>query len=219
MKIVAFSDNHSDWNFEVPNGNVLICAGDFSYMGNPAEIQDFIGWLNEQPHKHKLWIAGNHELGIENFPHNAEAIDNKTGATYIHDKVIEIEGLKFFGCNFTPEFNNWAFNLTERQSKIFWENAPEADVVVCHGPPYGYCDSVTPEYPVERPLGCLYFLEHIKRTKPLLVIVGHIHGSFSQQKVMKHENGKETLVANVSVMNEDYTVVAPATVFTIDENN
>ncbi len=62
-------------------------------------------------------------------------------------------------------------------------------------------------------------MEHIKRTKPLLVIVGHIHGSFSQQKVMKHENGKETLVANVSVMNEDYTVVAPATVFTIDENN
>jgi Icc-related predicted phosphoesterase len=138
---------------------------------------------------------------------------------YIHDTVVEIEGLKFFGSNFTPEFNNWAFNLTERQSKIFWENAPEADVVVCHGPPYGYCDSVTPEYPHERPLGCKYFLEHIKRTQPLLVIDGHIHGSHSQRKIMKHEDGTETLVVNVSVMDESYTVVAPATVITIDDKN
>ena len=214
MKIVAFSDNHSDWNFEVPNGNVLICAGDFSYMGNPAEIQDFIGWLNEQPHKHKLWIAGNHELGIENFPHNAEAIDNKTGATYIHDKVIEIERLKFFGCNFTPEFNNWAFNLTEKQSKIYWENAPEADVIICHGPPHGILDKVTPEYRVERSLGCEYFKQYLERVKPKVAIFGHIHGGFGHETITWDDESK-TECYNVSVMNEQYQLTNSTTIIEV----
>jgi len=219
-KIVALSDSHNATKrVEMSDGDILVHAGDFSFQGKALEIQDFIEWMKSQPHKHKLWISGNHELGIEDFPSNTEVIDKECGSTYIHDKVVEIEGLKFFGCNFTPEFNNWAFNLTERQSKIFWENAPECDVVVCHGPPYGYCDSVTPEYSHERPLGCPHFLEYIKRTQPLLVIAGHIHGSHSQRKIMKHEDGTETLVVNVSVMDESYTVVAPATVITIDENN
>jgi len=215
LQIVALSDSHNATKrVEIPDGDILIHAGDFSFQGKSLEIQDFIEWMKEQPHKHKLWIAGNHELGIEDFPDNANVIDNETNSTYIHDKVIEIEGLKFLGCNFTPEFNNWAFNLTERQSKIYWENAPEADVVVCHGPPYGILDSVTPEYKHHRPLGCIHFKNYLERVKPKVAIFGHIHGGFGHETI-KWNDDSETECFNVSVMNEQYQLTNPVTIIEI----
>ena len=215
LQIVALSDSHNATKrVEIPDGDILIHAGDFSFQGIASEIQDFIEWMKEQPHKHKLWIAGNHELGIEDFPDNANVIDNETNSTYIHDKVIEIEGLKFLGCNFTPEFNNWAFNLTERQSKIYWENAPEADVVVCHGPPYGILDSVTPEYKHHRPLGCIHFKNYLERVKPKVAIFGHIHGGFGHETI-KWNDDSETECFNVSVMNEQYQLTNPVTIIEI----
>jgi len=153
--------------------------------------------------------------GIEDYPSNANVIDNETNSTYIHDKVIEIEGLKFLGCNFTPEFNNWAFNLTERQSKIYWENAPEADVVVCHGPPHTILDSVTPEYKYKRPLGCKHFLSYIERVKPKVTIFGHIHGSGGMHKTIEWDDGSKTECYNVSVMNEQYQLTNPVTIIEI----
>ena len=215
LQIVALSDSHNATKrVEIPDGDILIHAGDFSFQGKSLEIQDFIEWLKDQPHKHKLWIAGNHEWGIEDYPSNANVIDNKTNSTYIHDKVIEIEGLKFLGCNFTPEFNNWAFNLTERQSKIYWENAPEADVVVCHGPPYGILDSVTPEYKHHRPLGCIHFKNYLERVKPKVAIFGHIHGGFGHETI-KWNDDSETECFNVSVMNEQYQLTNPVTIIEI----
>ena len=215
-KIIALSDSHNATKrVEISDGDILVHAGDFSFQGKASEIQDFIEWMKEQPHKHKLWIAGNHERGIEDFPYNAESIDKETGATYIHDKVVEVEGLKFFGSNFTPEFNNWAFGLTDRQSKIFWENAPEADVVVCHGPPHTILDSVTPEYKHERPLGCKHFLSYIERVKPKVTIFGHIHGSGGTHKTIEWDDGSKTECYNVSVMNEQYQLTNPSTIIEI----
>jgi len=215
LQIVALSDSHNATKrVEIPDGDILIHAGDFSFQGKSLEIQDFIEWLKDQPHKHKLWIAGNHEWGIEDYPSNANVIDNETNSTYIHDKVIEIEGLKFLGCNFTPEFNNWAFNLTERQSKIYWENAPEADVVVCHGTPHTILDSVTPEYKYKRPLGCKHFLSYIERVKPKVAIFGHIHGGFGHETI-KWNDDSETECFNVSVMNEQYQLTNPVTIIEI----
>ena len=85
-----------------------------------------------------------------------------------HNKEIKIEGIKFFGSAFTPEFNNWAYNHSEKQSKVFWDNAPDSDVVVCHGPPFMVLDSVSSHYPVERPLGCVSFKNYLESQKRFL---------------------------------------------------
>ena len=77
MKIAALSDNHENYNFDVPSADLLIHAGDFSYRGKPIEIYNFIEWINKQPHEHKLWIPGNHELSLEDFPYNS----SKNGPT------------------------------------------------------------------------------------------------------------------------------------------
>lgn len=215
MKIVALSDSHnSTHEVEVLDGDVLIHAGDFSFMGKSVELDDFIGWLNKQPHKHKLWIPGNHELSLEDFSYNMEVIDNETGATCIHNKEYEIDGIKFFGTAHTPEYGNWAFMMNEEQSKRFWEHAPEADVIVSHGPPREILDSSTPDFPKKR-LGCVSFKKYLERTKPKVALWGHIHGSGRKTEVVKWDGGGETFCANVAVMDEDYAVSRPVTVIEI----
>lgn len=71
------SDTHSltrHLKFDVPIGDILIHAGDFSACGKLSEIQEFNEWLATLPHKHKLVICGNHELSFDaSFTHPLEA--------------------------------------------------------------------------------------------------------------------------------------------------
>jgi predicted phosphohydrolase len=62
------SDTHSLTNhikFSIPPGDVFIHAGDFSKCGRLEEVVEFNNWLGTLPHKHKLVIAGNHELSFD----------------------------------------------------------------------------------------------------------------------------------------------------------
>ncbi|MCL7420596.1 MAG: metallophosphoesterase, partial [Methylobacter sp.] len=62
MRIVCISDLHSSkQSFSVPDGNVLIIAGDICGYGCLDELEDFDNFLSNLPHKHKLLIAGNHD--------------------------------------------------------------------------------------------------------------------------------------------------------------
>lgn len=68
IRIVCMSDTHAltrHIKFDIPDGDIFIHAGDFSACGKQSEIQEFNEWLGELPHKHKLVIAGNHELSFD----------------------------------------------------------------------------------------------------------------------------------------------------------
>ncbi len=214
MKLVCLSDNHSNYeDFTVPDGDILIHAGDFSFQGKPREIVDFMDWLNRQPHTHKLWIPGNHELSLEDFSYNIEVIEKDTNSICIHDKETTIDGVKFCGTAFTPEFNNWAYNLTNRQSSLFWDIMPNTDVLVTHGPPRNVLDVSSFE---GRPLGCPYHFEYLKRTKPKINIFGHIHGSGGLEEKLQWDDGSTTHCANVAVLNEKYKFKNKPTVLEIE---
>ena len=65
MKIVSISDTHSKHNeLEIPECDLFIHGGDFTYFSNggESEIIDFLTWFSLQPAKHKVFIAGNHEV-------------------------------------------------------------------------------------------------------------------------------------------------------------
>lgn len=49
----------------MPDGDVFLHAGDFTKCGSAAEVQEFDQWLAALPHKHKIVIAGNHELSFD----------------------------------------------------------------------------------------------------------------------------------------------------------
>ncbi|XP_039289427.1 UPF0046 protein C25E10.12 [Nilaparvata lugens] len=73
VRVVCMSDTHSltpHIKFDIPEGDIFIHAGDFTRCGGHEEVVDFNNWIGQLPHKHKLVIAGNHELSFDrSFTH------------------------------------------------------------------------------------------------------------------------------------------------------
>ncbi|KAI9933639.1 hypothetical protein ASPWEDRAFT_116252 [Aspergillus wentii DTO 134E9] len=61
IRVVCISDTHTlEWS-DVPDGDLLIHAGDLCDDGSIREIQAAVDWLNKLPHPHKVVICGNHD--------------------------------------------------------------------------------------------------------------------------------------------------------------
>jgi Icc-related predicted phosphoesterase len=172
MRLVLLSDTHGlHADITVPAGDVLIHAGDMSTGGEPEEIRDFGQWLQSQPHKHKIVIAGNHDFLFEDEPAKAQAL--LPGCTYLQDSSVVIDSVTFYGSPYTPRFFDWAFNQDRGPvSAARWAKIPNAtDVLITHGPPFGILDRTTAgEF-----AGCHDLLAAIQRIKPRLHVFGHIH--------------------------------------------
>ena len=66
MKIILISDVHGKWNkLEIPECDILISAGDYSFTGEQHMVRDFHKWMSKQPAKHKISVQGNHEKWVE----------------------------------------------------------------------------------------------------------------------------------------------------------
>ena len=50
---------------KVPEGDVLLHGGDFTQIGLRDEVEHFNQFLASLPHKHKIVIAGNHEVTFD----------------------------------------------------------------------------------------------------------------------------------------------------------
>ena len=61
IRVVCISDTHTlEWP-DIPDGDLLIHAGDLSNDGSAREIQANVDWLRSLPHPHKIAICGNHD--------------------------------------------------------------------------------------------------------------------------------------------------------------
>ncbi|XP_026470380.1 metallophosphoesterase domain-containing protein 1-like [Ctenocephalides felis] len=81
VRVVCMSDTHSLTpyiKFDVPPGDIFIHAGDFTRCGKLEEVIEFNNWIGELPHKHKIVIAGNHELSFDsNFTHPLQNVSER----------------------------------------------------------------------------------------------------------------------------------------------
>ncbi len=175
IRIVCLSDTHNtSKTLNVPDGDILIIAGDVFNKGYEHEIQKFDAYLATLPHKHKIMIAGNHDWALA-YATPEEIKTLITNAVYLQDSGIELEGIKFWGSPWQPEFCDWAFNLP--RGKLLaevWSLIPDdIDVLITHGPPYGILD----QNDIGQHVGCLDLLEALDRVQPKLHIFGHIHES------------------------------------------
>lgn len=179
MRIVCISDTHARHDeLELPEGDILVHAGDFTRRGALADIEAFDRWLASQPHRHKVVIAGNHDFAFERQPQAARSA-LKSGH-YLEDSGVELEGLKFWGSPWQPWFFDWAFNL-QRGPELAarWALIPEdTDILVTHGPPAGHGDLTSRG---DR-AGCVDLLERIRVVKPRLHVFGHIHEGYGQSR-------------------------------------
>ena len=87
VRFVTISDTHNKHaSVQLPEGDVLLHAGDFSGVGAPNEVASFAQWFAAQPHANKIVIAGNHDLTFD-VAHYAEL-----GKRFRHPKGIDCEG-------------------------------------------------------------------------------------------------------------------------------
>lgn len=108
MRIVLISDTHG-FCPEVPDGDVLIHAGDLSLAGSFVEIEESGEWFSSLPHKRKILIAGNHDWLFQRSKELALSCLEKV--IYLENSSVILDGIKFYGSPVQPEFNDWAFNV------------------------------------------------------------------------------------------------------------
>jgi len=195
MRLVCISDTHQlHCDVHLPHGDVLVCAGDFCSRGTLAEADFFAQWLVTRPHKYKVVVAGNHDMCFENpkLRAAAEGLFEEEGVHYLRDSGIEIEGVKFYGSPWQPEFYDWAFNLSRLGPELrdFWDRIPsDTNVLVTHGPPHGILDETPSKFnprfrkrkgPLEN-VGCELLRSRVDQLSQLgnlkAHIFGHIHYS------------------------------------------
>lgn len=217
MRIVCISDTHGLHNsvtHRLPDGDVLVHAGDFCNMGRMDDCIRGLGWINALPYKHRIVIAGNHDVFMDlkhpdavNWGSTQSAIDSivpvSDGFHYLMESGVEIDGIKFWGSPYQPEFFNWAFNVPRGCALAEkWKKIPDAtDVLITHGPAHGYLDKcpnfANPRGPMVS-VGCADLERAIMKKRPKAHICGHIHAGYG------HTSHEDMLFVNASICNESY---------------
>jgi len=172
LRIVCISDTHGRHaDLELPGGDVLVHAGDFTNHGEPREVAAFSEWFRAQPFARKVLVAGNHDFLLQTDP--AGAREMLSGIEYLEGSGVVIDGVRFWGSPWQPRFGRWAFNL-ERGPELaaHWSTVPEdTDVLVTHTPAAGVLDRTWRGTEV----GCADLAAALPRIAPRLHVVGHIH--------------------------------------------
>ena len=112
VRVVCISDTHSLTNqggplANVPNGDILIHAGDFSNMGKMKDVVKFNDYLATLKHPNKIVIAGNHDIGFHEesskrlhrdcFVPADELKAILKDCIYLEDEAVQVMGLKIYG--------------------------------------------------------------------------------------------------------------------------
>lgn len=225
VRFVCISDTHSAierMRHPIPDGDVLIHAGDFTRRGYTEEVDAFSTFLGTLPHRHKLVIAGNHELTFD--PHTVnhgmsctEAACNEAVAqikrrlvncTYLQDAPATVCGVQVYGSPWQPRFHNWAFNLQRGQALLDkWNCIPaDTDVLVTHTPPVGHGDYCV----LNRHVGCVELLNVVQnRVRPRYHVFGHIHEGYGTT------TDGETMFVNAAICDFRYKPVNAPIIFDV----
>jgi Icc-related predicted phosphoesterase len=215
MRIVALSDTHGyhkqfRW---IPEGDLLIHAGDFSMRAQEHHVIEFSNWFNALPHKHKIIIPGNHDMACETD--RAWAAEEFAPAIYLDHESCEVMGYKIFGSPYTNsiyEPSPWFFDYPRysERSKELWSQIPEnLDILITHGPPYMIADLVPHVHDFEDPhVGDANLLARVNQTMPRIHIFGHIHEGYGSYL----SAAAKTRFYNVCICDGDYKPVNPMTV-------
>ncbi|TCD65919.1 hypothetical protein EIP91_001987, partial [Steccherinum ochraceum] len=156
IRLVCISDTHNTHHAQppLPDGDVLIHAGDLTQSGSASELDDALTWLAAHPHPHKVFIAGNHDRALAAAP---EDVRIQAGLTYLEDTDVELtvrgRTLRIYGSPHTPRHGSWPFqyprvrpasyddlSISGEAHAVWSRIPPTTDVLVTHGPPFAHLD-------------------------------------------------------------------------------
>jgi len=189
IRVVCISDIHSKTK-EIPDGDLLIVAGDLTDDGTPKDIQTAIEWINSLPHKHKIAIAGNHDYWLDpRAREHLKAVDLSPDHVdwrdihYLQHSAITLtfpshgdRQLRVYGAPQIPKCgpDHFAFQYA-RDHDAWTDTIPaDTDILVTHTPPKYHLD-----LPVA--LGCQHLLQEIWKRRPQLHVFGHVHAGYGSR--------------------------------------
>jgi Calcineurin-like phosphoesterase len=182
VRVVCISDTHGYFP-DVPEGDLLVHAGDLSQGGARQEIQRTLDWLKDLPHAKKVVIAGNHDLLLD--PERGGPAHEGTSLSwhdliYLQDSSISLRFaggrvLNLYGSPWTRKHGNWAFEFPRGVDEWTHTFPDETDVLITHMPPFSHLDMDG--------LGDEFLLREVRRIRPKLHIFGHFHGGYGKDKL------------------------------------
>ena len=123
MRIVCVSDTHTYGRMiTVPDGDVLIHSGDHTFEGTQSEIEYELEWLESLPHKHKVFIGGNHDFFLDN------AYDaDKLGDIELRKRLLDLKRLKLHVFGHIHE-SYGTFATTDKHGDMLFVNAASNNI-------------------------------------------------------------------------------------------
>jgi Icc-related predicted phosphoesterase len=213
IRVICISDTH-DQQLPLPSGDVLIHAGDLTENGSLDEIQSQLTWLSSQPHRHKILVAGNHDVLLD------ETFLNKyPERRYGQQKTMQ--DLDFGSVQYLCD-SSITLDLESPNESVHWSLADSVSdardqrrTLTVYGSPrtpqYGvsafqyppnhdvwagkiprHTDVVVihgpPRFHLDardfHRVGCPYLGREIARVRPRLMVFGHIHASYGREDVV-----------------------------------
>jgi Icc-related predicted phosphoesterase len=180
MRVLAFSDLHRDRDragrlVELAREvDVVLGVGDYASMHQGLESTIEALSAIAAP---AVLVPGNAETDTELW----QACAGWPSAHVLHGQALQLDGMQFFGLGggIPPTPFPWSFDLSEDEAAAKLGSCPEGAVLVVHSPPRGYVDKAH-----GRHLGSRSVLEAIERTRPVLVVCGHIHQCWGGEAVI-----------------------------------
>lgn len=215
MKIIAISDTHEQHEkIVLPEGDMLIHAGDWTYNGKAYAIDNFLAWFSSQKFNYKCVIAGNHELTLDPNHYNRSNMlslikkytDADPNLHYLEDSGVNIEGINIYGSPASPWFHSWAWNYHRGDAIAeVWRKIPlNTNVLITHGPIMNVLDGAPRGFGEVEHVGCQDLADRVKELKDLKIhICGHIHQGYGIKQI-----GNVKFV-NASSCTEKYTPTNP----------
>lgn len=134
LKFIYFDlDTHSKHSgIVVPDGDLLLHAGDFTLFARPGQLESFTNWLSALPHSHKFVVFGNHERALrENTKKLSEcchllAPQASSVMVEVRGMNITVAGLPYFeACD----------DMSVLQSGLMRSIPQSTDILLTHTPP------------------------------------------------------------------------------------
>lgn len=205
IDILHLSDTHGQHKNlkSLPEADVIVHSGDFTFAGSEEEAYDFMNWFCNLPYKHKIFIAGNHDMCMYGEDH----IDGLSrNVHYLYNNSVVIDGIKFYGI---PMFME---DCMDGNLDVFINNIPDdTDVLITHMPPKGTCDLANygkgPEH-----RGNATLAELLKKLHPTCHLFGHEHDAYG--KTIK----ENVIYSNACVVDSRYNLINNPTIININHS-
>lgn len=205
IDILHLSDTHGQHKNlkSLPEADVIVHSGDFTFAGSEEEAYDFMNWFCNLPYKHKIFIAGNHDMCM----YGADHIDGLSrNVHYLYNNSVVIDGIKFYGI---PMFME---DCMDGNLDVFINNIPDdTDVLITHMPPKGICDLANygkgPEH-----RGNATLAELLKKLHPTCHLFGHEHDAYG--KTIK----ENVIYSNACVVDSRYNLINNPTIININHS-